>query len=89
MAHALETREQELSANPDQTIRAEMQRHETVVAATALNQAAGRIGCRNINKTLPPQPDNVGEIGSLRLLRYAMKCKSFKEYLKVRRQMIG
>jgi len=86
-AHALGLYASELTEHTDDSVRTEMQRNELKVAAEVLSQAAGNIGCRDIEKTLPPLRKDVGELGSLRLINYARKCKAFREYLKLRRQM--
>jgi len=85
-AHTLGLYASELTRRTDDSVRTEMQRNEAKVAGEVLSQAAGNIGCRNIEKTLPPLREDVGELGSLRLINYTRKCKAFREYLRLRRQ---
>jgi len=86
-AHALGRRQQELQESDDQSMRAQMHRAEAPLALEALNRAAGRISCKDIDKSLPPLREDVGDLGSLRLLGYVRKCGAFKQYMKERRRM--
>jgi len=78
-ASALQMREAQLGET-----KWAMQLNEIGVARRAFNEAAGRIGCKDIVKVLPLEPDNIPEVGSAELIKYVSACPSFTTYIELR-----
>jgi len=85
-ASALQMREAQLGEKPEDMSETKwaMQLNEIGVARRAFNEAAGRIGCRDIVKVLPSEPDIMLEVGSEALIGYVSSCPSFTTYVELR-----
>lgn len=86
-AIALKFRRKQLAENPDSSIserRLLMQANEVNEAAMAFDRAAGKIGCKHIEKVLPAEPEIIPAVGSKALIEYVSKCPSFPTYMKLR-----
>ena len=86
-ALALNVRTQEIAEGGDGSEsehRLKMNAEEMPVAARALNEAAGKVACQNIEKSLPPALNPMPDVGTAELIEYVSECPSFPTYIELR-----